>query len=163
MLEHDEIPAESIPNVDSHFSTHQESTEVVPHTVGVDGTVDEGIERTIGHHTDVEGRGTQGPELPPSGIDRGPTRHRHHCLVPRSLGRRRQRNSVAPRPRATNGPPSGRGVHVSHQRHERPIGVDGTQRRGTVTDTSARVGRAIERIHDDHDVAIEILRTGLFR
>lgn len=52
---------------------------------------------------------------------------------------------------------------MGHERNERAEIVDRTQRRGVMRYTATGIGRTVERIDDDDDVAIEIRFTGLFR
>ena len=47
---------------------------------------------------------------------------------------------------------------MSHERDEWAVGIDRTQRRRVMRNTATGIGGAVERVDDDHDVAIEILR-----
>ena len=52
---------------------------------------------------------------------------------------------------------------MSHERDERAVDIDCAQRRREVRNTTTGVGGTVERVDDDHDVAIEILRSRLLR
>lgn len=52
---------------------------------------------------------------------------------------------------------------MGNERDEQTVGIDRTQRRGEMRDAPAGVGRTVERIDDDHDVAVEILRSRFLR
>ncbi len=83
MIEHHEISSERVGHHAPGLTHHQHRADVVPDTVGVGAHVDESVERTAGHRTDVERGGAHGPELAPAVVVPGKSADGDHGIVER--------------------------------------------------------------------------------
>ncbi len=149
-IERRQLAAVGVAHDRAGLEADERRAQVVPGTVGRRSAVDEGVEGPVGDRAEIEGRGPERTELPPSQRPGGQAGYSDQGLAGLGAARRSQRHAVDRRPPT---PHCGEGAavrQVDHERSARTVGVDRTEARGEPRDAARCVGAPIERI-DDHD------------
>lgn len=163
VIQNHQIATSRIDHVQPDFGAHVRGGRVVPHTVGIGDEVDEGIEGSVGHRTDVDRRRTEGPELPTTEFFHRPTRHRHDRRGPLAFDRHRQPFAVPERTITPDCPPPHISRLMRDQGHDPTVAIDHAQRSREVRNSARRVGGTVEWIDDGHEITVEVLGTALLR